>query len=105
MAFAEGLIGAKLSSDDVRTATEGPKFRVGTTVLGSDGRTYTYYKSDASGIADGTRISIAHATGVATEAATGRFDTIGATAANGYGWAVSVENYTAAAGTESVATG
>lgn len=102
MPYALNYIGAVLSSNDVRTAAQGPAHKVGTCVTGSDGRQYVYYKSDASGIADGTRISIAHATGVATEAATGAFDTVGATAADGYGWAVRVENYAAAAGTETV---
>lgn len=102
MAYALNYIGASLTSADVRTATQGPAHKVGTVVLGSDGRHYLYFKSDASGVADDARISVAHATGVATEAAAGRWNTIGATAADGYGWAVSVENYTAASGTESV---
>lgn len=100
--YANGLIGADLANGDVRTSTQGPAFAPGTTVMGSDGARYIYFKSDSDGIAATTRITVSNSTGVATEAATGRFITVAATAANGFGWAKAVENYTAAAGTTTV---
>lgn len=105
MPFATTTIGARFSADDVKASTERPSFTPGTTVLGNNGRTYTYIQAPAGGLTADARCTVAASNGVATAAATGRHAAVAAIGANGYGWAYTVENYTAAAGTTTVATG
>lgn len=97
------IIGVDLNgSNNVRTAAEvtagNISFRLGTTVIGDDGRKYVYVKAAAAITANTTRVSVAAATGLTTAAAAGAF--IGGSvniAQDGAGWVKSVENYTPAA--------